>query len=427
MLRDLFFSRTVHSSDSHLSIKSPRAIVSQQNLFTLDTYQGAQRRVAAAILDHIQTKTAKEPLVIEIDEVLTDKDTGILSCLGAIAHHFPEAFKRSVERIEIRLKRGVTGHNLGALVNGDYLFGPGEGKKKVKMVVGSPEFPAHCDGSVGMSANGATIEVYGYVSDCAGACASDLDLSVRGASIKLGMGLKGNSMIYCHETLPSVTGVGMTGNATILTAGVCLTDGQRKPMAKPGSVGGDMQGLAKIVLPASLHHIHSAQLLGVGTQAKRLSRLDEAQIETMLAEHYPNYSKGQPTPKLTRESWSKIVSTLYYRNLVTSLLVFDFYPMRGDHSYEAQLRSGAGELLERLEIDDRDPANGPKLRYTMDRLCEMKEKLMSAQAECIGKDNDKAFLAARDMALSFLETFTIPDAVSPSAGVGPECSSLLAE
>ncbi len=421
-LRDLFFSRTRHSSNSELSIKSPRAIVSQQNLFTLDTYQGAQRRVAAAVLDHIKTKAAPEPLIIEIDEILTDKDTGILSCLGAIAHHFPEEFKRSVERIEVRLKRGVAGHNLGALVNGNYLFGPGQGREKIKIVVGDSEFPAHCDGSVGMSANGLTVEVHGYISDCGGACASDLTLSTRGASVKLGMGLKGNSMIYCHDTLPSVTGIGMTGNATIITAGARRTDGPRKPMAKPGSVGGDMQGLAKIVLPASLEHIRLAQLLGVGTQAKRLSRLDERQIEAVLAEHYPHYTDGRTLPPaLTRKGWSKIVSTHYYRNLVTSLLVFDFYKMRDDHPYEAQLESAAGELLEKLGVDDRDPANVFNLQYTIDCLSTIKQELMATQGDVIKEDPDKAFLAAREMALSFLETFTIPESVSGSneAGLGP--------
>jgi hypothetical protein len=105
--------------------------------------------------------------------------------------------------------------------------------------------------------------------------------------------------------------------------------------------------------------------------------------------------------------WSKVVSDHYYRNLVTSLLVFDFYRMREDASFDAQVESAAGELLERAGIDDRTPSNQSLLEFTMARLRELKDGFTKDSAALITNDPDAAFLQARQRTLDFLASFNI--------------------
>ncbi|GEM_PF-3985125 len=402
--KDEFFARTEHRSQKDISIKSPRAIVSQENRFTIDRYRGVQRLVAAQVVEHVRKSPEKRPLVIEIDQPLNDRDMGILSCLGPLYHAFPEEFDRTVESIELHLKKGVAGHNLGAMVNGNYLFGPGLGKYKLHIIVGSEDQPAHADGGVGMSANGLTAVVNGYVSDCAGAYASDLELAVRGASVKFGMGAKGNTLLYSHEPLQDVAGIGMNGNATILCAGVRRPGESRRAIAKTG-LGGDMQGLSKIVLAAPVDEIKRSQILGVGATVKRLSRLDDRQISEAYGRHYSRYEKGAPPPSIDAQSHSKVVSELYYRNVVTSILVHDFYKMREDFSFEEQAKSTAGELLEMVGIDDRDPANESLLHSVEVMLRSLRDRFMTDSSGLLKSDIDGAFLEARKRALEFLGAF----------------------
>lgn len=405
--KDEFFARTEHRSQKRISIKSPRAIVSQESGFTIDRYRGVQRVVASAVVEHMRKNTDKKPLVITIDQPLNDRDMGILSCLGSLYHASPEKFDATVESIELHLKNGVAGHNLGAMVNGNYLFGRGNGKIKLRILVGSSDKHAHADGSVGMSANGATIEVNGYAGDCAGAYASDLDLSMRGASVKLGMGAKGDTFIYHHEPLSDVAGIGMNGNATILCAGARRTGESRRAIAKAG-LGGDMQGLSKIILAAPAEEIKHSQILGVGAIVKKLSRIDKEQAAAAYSRHYPRYEKGAEPPSFDAQAHSKVVSELYFRNLITSVLVYDFYRMRDDFSLEDQIESAAGELLEINGIDDSDPANEPLLRSVTAMIHDLRNSFVKDSAALIARDADGAFLDARKRALEFLNTFKIP-------------------
>ncbi len=401
-LRDNFFSRTSHSTDANLSIKSPRAIVSQQNFFTIDTYKGAQRQVAQALVEHLKTKEQKEPFVITIDKPLTDKDMGVLSALNAIYHHFPEEFEKTVKSVEVRLTSGVSGHNLGALVNGNYLFGAGEGKSKLRIVVGSEEKPAHGDGSVGMSANGATIIVHGYIGDCGGSYASDLNLSCRGSAGKLAMGAKGNTVIYSHEALQDVSGICMNGNATIVTAGKQNPDEPRqRPIAKP-LTGSDMQGLSKIAIPLTVKDAKAAQIAGKGTLIKKLSHLDQIEVGRTLESNYPRYENGQQA-EFENQDWSKIVSENYYRNLITSLFVYDFYKMREDFSFEDQTDSAAGELLEVMGLDSNEEVNQQLIHAISTLLQSIRTSFINENKELIAKDPDAAFLKARAMALKLIE------------------------
>lgn len=401
---DKFFSRTVHSKNPEISIKSPRAIVSQENGFTIDRYRGAQRKVAAAVVKHVRESESKTPLVIEIDDVMTDADMGILTCLNGLYHSFPDRFDATVESIELRLKRGVSGHNLGALANGNYLFDSKEGAEKLRIVVGSPKEPAHGDGSVGMSINGGEIIVNGYIGDCGGAYASDLKLAARGSVGKLGMGAKGNTFIYCHEPLQDVAGIGMNGNATIFCAGRNLPGEERRAIAKPG-LGGDMKGLSRTILACTLEELKAARVLGVGAVAAKTSRLDEKRIAEAYALHFHRYEPDGHLPHVGPANHSKVVSEFYHREFVKGILLENFSPAQDETPFETVLESAAGELLVLVGMDDRLPENEPFMRAAVELLKQEKADFENTVGKSFEDNRDAGILKARDRAQAFLAEF----------------------